>query len=182
MSVKALIPTYNIVQQTWQTIMNISASSSDALLAAYTGRVKYDNNNFTSVSGGTKIRITFASGTSGTWNTSAVTVGNQSSAGSYNSTATPTAVTFSGGSGGFSLSANQTILSDEITFSWDNTKGLVIASYGNSGTQTYSNPASVGTAGHGYTSGDNTASATPTVTTTDTTSKSAGIIKIEVYA
>lgn len=112
---------------TWQTTFSaaLNANVPDGY-QTYTW-VMVMNAALFSVSG-SKVRITFNAGTGAGWAMDAVYIGEKAAAGdAYDFAATPTQITFSGGSSGFSLSASGSILSDEITFTFDKTKNYCIA-------------------------------------------------------
>lgn len=96
----------------------------------------------TATKGGSKIRVTFRSGaTSGGFEVANVYIGHAASSGdSYDFESTPTELTFDTGSSGFSITTTDTTkVSDEVAFSFDKSKALIIAFYMNTGT--YDDPA-----------------------------------------
>lgn len=87
---------------------------------------------------GSKVRITFEANTTDPWDIEHCYIGQRDTGGdAWDQLASPapTRITFSGGSNGFSLSAGQTIRSDEITFAFDHTAShLISVDNGNTGT------------------------------------------------
>ena len=84
------------------------------------------------LNGTSQLRITFNADTdTGTPHTFAIDqcyINHAAAAGNaWDFIGAPTQVTFSGGSAGFNLSANGSIVSDDITFTIDNTKALIVA-------------------------------------------------------
>lgn len=88
-------------------------------------------NGFGSLTAGNYIRIGFSSSTTQGMTISKCYVGIMS--GTIDFASAPTAVTFSGGSAGFSLAANQSIMSDTIPFVLGSSDGIVISLYFPSG-------------------------------------------------
>lgn len=77
---------------------------------------------------GSRITVTFQAAAADTFQVDAVYVGHQAAAGdNYDFESAPTQLTFSGGSAGFTITNSATITSDEVNFTLNNAKDLVIA-------------------------------------------------------
>lgn len=122
---------YHDATNDWAT--NKDADSSDSSTytlglsfnyADYSYATIFDNTTFSA--DGTQIRITFKAGSS-QFDVDDVFVSQVAAAGdAYDAHTDITRVTFSSGANGFSLSSGQSITSDWITYSFDNTKSLLI--------------------------------------------------------
>lgn len=108
----------------WQALSLTTLSSQSTGWAGYTVRQKFNTPILVS---GTKVRVTFQAGTSGTLSIDACYIQTKGS-GSFDYSGAPVQITFDGGSSGFSsLSANSQKLSDEISLSFDGSVPLVLA-------------------------------------------------------
>ena len=74
---------------------------------------------------GTKVRITFEASIGFQWSVSSMYIGEQAPTGDPYDTVSMTEITFGGGNSGFAIGAGNTLLSDEITFSFDSSKSYV---------------------------------------------------------
>jgi hypothetical protein len=161
-------------------VLNTLSQNTFGGYQTYTFRQVIDAN--TLAFSGSKIRITFLADAARTWVVDEVYFNHAATSGdAYDYIGTPTQMTFSGGSAGFSLTAGQSILSDEITFAFDKTKAFVIAmDWVNTG----SHGCATNTSASGWTTYEKVGDDAQTVDATGYTSHAttiAGVLKIEVF-
>lgn len=110
---------------TWQTCASASLDANG--FAGFQGSTIRQIINAAGLSvSGSEVRLTFEADTTRSWNMTEVYIGQQGAGNPYGFLTTPTPITFGGGNAGFSLTSGQSILSDEITFTFDATKNHVI--------------------------------------------------------
>lgn len=168
---------------TWQTALDVTLTTNDISGTGLTLRVAFSLDSLTTPTGTpTKIRITIeGSSTTGctfdNWY-----VGNQASSGdAYDFAASPTAITWDGGSSSKTISAATSYLSDEINFSWDTTKGLVFSCYISTGSGGGRRGDPAGTVGTYYKSANEPTTVDATGYTLHST-QTWWVKKIEVFA
>jgi len=78
--------------------------------------------------GGTKVRVTFKAGSTGGFGCDAAYIGHKAASGDdYDFESTPTQLTFGGGNAGATVSTGATVLTDEINFTVQSGKDLIIS-------------------------------------------------------
>jgi hypothetical protein len=102
-----------------------TSSTNSGAWSGYTARTLFPAAN---IGAGSKVAISIASSTIEGLGVSAVYVGTKGT-GTYDFASAPTQVTFSGGSTGFTIGANTTIKSDDISLAVGASDGVVIAVY-----------------------------------------------------
>jgi hypothetical protein len=170
------VPQFMAAADVWGTVFTSSLTTSDAGSNLTFGFI-FNNSLLTAPSGvPTKIRATYKAG-SATWPSSAATVCNQVTANACDCVATPITVLFTG-SASFSILTTASLLSDEMTFSWDKTKGICFKTY-NSGTQTVATNTSVTGAYNRFTASSDVTAGTTNLTSLNQSNRAYGITKIE---
>jgi hypothetical protein len=119
---------------TWHTVASSNPTVNGVGFGSVTTRQTIAAANLSNI-GGAKIRITLKAGSTGGFITDACYIGHAAASGdAYDFESTPTQVTFGGGNAGATVAINTTVLSDEITFTLQNSKALVVAiHFGTSG-------------------------------------------------
>ena len=152
---------FNVAQGavgTWQTAWSETVSvESGSTFAGYT-LVQVIPSSKITLTGGTQVRVRFKSGSGGYAITKCYIGEGASSGDAYDFATTPTQLTFSGGSAGFTIGASTTIKSDDgISFSIPSGKNICVSWYEATGyPQMYANPGGY-TAGWNYVAGDSAA-------------------------
>jgi hypothetical protein len=113
---------------TWQTNATAAVSTGNAGWNGYTMRVRVAAAGLAN-GGGTKVRVTLKAASSGSGFTiDGCYIGAGAASGDvYDFETTPTQLTFSGGSAGAAVAINATVRSDEVTYSIDASKPLLIS-------------------------------------------------------
>lgn len=110
----------------WSTAFSKALSTSTFLGANINVRQLITSSNLSL--GGTKVRVTLQAGSTGSATIDHAEIGHaDASVNPWNFDGGQVAVTFASGSAGVTISTNTSVLSDEITFTVDNTKNLIIA-------------------------------------------------------
>jgi hypothetical protein len=110
----------------WQTTFSESLSGNSGGWGGYNLRVVIPASAL-SISGST-VRVTLQSGTGGGFQIDHAAIGHSAASGDpYDENGGQVALTFNSGSAGCTIGTNTEILSDEVAFSLDETKNLVIA-------------------------------------------------------
>ena len=116
----------------WSTVLNQTLDVQGSGWTGYHHRITLDNSLFSASS--TKVRLTFQSSSGGSLAMNPVYIGHRDMASDewvFNGTATQ--VTFSSGSSGFSIGTSSEVVSDEINFTIDPTKDIIVSFYISSG-------------------------------------------------
>ncbi|MGM5087520.1 hypothetical protein E0H64_17640 [Rhizobium leguminosarum bv. viciae] len=110
----------------WRTTASASLGVNGTGFGSTTVRQTIAAANLANI-GGSKVRLTFRAGT-GSAAIDNVYIGHKAASGdAYDFESTPTQITFSGGSAGATVATNSTLLSDEIAFTIQSGKDLIVA-------------------------------------------------------
>lgn len=113
----------------WEIAASATLGSNSAGWSGFTLRQRIASAAISNT-GGTKVRVTFVASTAGGFVIGNAYIGHQAASGdAYDFEATPTQLTFNGGNAGATVSAGSSIVSDEITFTIEASKNLIISMY-----------------------------------------------------
>ncbi|MGB3899499.1 MAG: hypothetical protein WA973_13195, partial [Mesorhizobium sp.] len=132
----------------WQTVLTVPIIGNSAGWNGYTIRQWLSKTTY-AASGGSKIRITLEAGSTAGFTIDDCFIGYGAASGdAYDFDATPTRLTFSG-SNGATVSAGGALVSDELPFSLDPSKDLIVSAHFSS-TSSVANVASSSGSHQGY--------------------------------
>jgi hypothetical protein len=115
------------ISATWQTNASAAVSGANAGWNGYTMRQRIAAAGLAN-GGGTKVRVTLKAASGASFTIDSCYIGAGAASGDvYDFETTPTQLTFSGGSAGVTVASNGTVLSDEVTYTVDASKPLVIS-------------------------------------------------------
>ena len=109
----------------WYTVHSQTLNNSLGSNQGYTFRSRFTTYSTAETGPFTKIRITFQPGAGGSMGIENASVGLYAGS-NTNTTGTPTQLFFNTGSNSATITAGNTLVSDELTFSWTHTDDLVV--------------------------------------------------------